>query len=102
MHKIQILLLFILLLIFLKKVLDFLSGMWYYTIRKGKGKKKKKEVTKMYTVYYVVENYWGNEIDELNKKYNTIEEAKRDAEKEFKEWDEDWWIEDENGNVVEG
>jgi len=55
----------------------------------------------MYTVYYVVENYWGNEIDELNKKYNTIEEAKRDAEKEFKEWEEEWWIEDEEGNVVE-
>ena len=45
MHKIQILLLFILLLIFLKKALDFLSGLWYYTIRKGK--EKKKEVTKM-------------------------------------------------------
>ena len=86
----------------MKKTLDFLSGMWYHTIRKGKEKKKKKkEVAKMYTVYYVVENYWGNEIDELNKKYTTIEEAKRDAEEEFKEWDEEWWIEDENGNVVE-
>lgn len=56
----------------------------------------------MYTVYYVVENYWGDEIDELNKKYGTIEEAKRDAEEEFKEWEEEWWIEDEDGNVVEG
>ena len=51
MYKILPFLLFILLLIFLKKVLDFLPGLWYHTIRKGKEKKKKKEVTKMKNIW---------------------------------------------------
>lgn len=53
----------------------------------------------MFKVCYNVENYWGIEREEMDEKFQNLEDGKKFCYEVFNEYDE-WWIEDEEGNEV--
>jgi hypothetical protein len=60
----------------------------------------------MFTVYYTVENAWGTDVDEIGT-FATMDEAIAEGKKNFSLWkeifplsDEDWWVENAEGDVV--
>ena len=56
----------------------------------------------MFKIWYAVENAWGVDTDELDGvQYATLEEAVKVAKESFEPYEE-WWIEDEDNNVIDG
>ena len=47
----------------------------------------------MFKICYNIENHWGIEIDELDERFQTEEEAEDFGNKEFING-EDWWIDE--------
>ena len=55
----------------------------------------------MFKIWYAVENAWGVDTDYLETVYATVQDAIADGKETFEPYEE-WWIEDINGNVIDG